>query len=168
MSFAFETINIPTPKNTHPDIMTPQAVLLGQKASAWLGRTLTKVPPFVPGKESISFKESSGSETAQGRGEAGIHFWVQWSNTQSSSLWRYRIYFKDLMDSELWEALEICCLVAQLCLTLCDPVDCSMPGFPILHYLLEFDQTHVHWVSDAIQPSHPLSPSSPAFNLSQH
>ena len=77
MSFAFETINIPTPKNTHPDIMTPQAVLLGQKASAWLGKTLTKVPPFVPGKESISFKESSGSETAQGRGEAGIHFWVQ-------------------------------------------------------------------------------------------
>ena len=169
MSFAFETINIPTPKNTHPDIMTPQAVLLGQKASAWLGRTLTKVPPFVPGKESISFKESSGSETAQGRGEAGIHFWVQWSNTQSSSLWRYRIYFKDLMDSELWEALEICCLVAQLCLTLCDPVDCSMPGFPVLHYLLVFAQTHVHWVGDAIQPSHPLlSPLPPALNLSQH
>ena len=139
--------------------MIPQAVLLGQKASVCLGRTLIKVPPFVPGKESISFKESSGSERAQVRGEAGIHFWVQWSNTQSSSLWRYGIYFKDLMNSELWEALEICCLVAQLCPTLCDPVDCSMPGFPVLHHLLVFAQTHVHWVCP------PSSP--PVFNLSQ-
>ena len=58
--------------------------------------------------------------------------------------------------------------VAQLCLTLCDPVDCSMPGLPVHHQLPQFTQTHVHWVGDAIQPSHPLSsPSSPAFNLSQ-
>lgn len=56
--------------------MTPQAVLLGQKASVWLGRTLTKVPPSAPGK-SVSFKESSGSERAQVREEEGIHFWVQ-------------------------------------------------------------------------------------------
>ena len=47
-------------------------------------------------------------------------------------------------------------------------MDCNTPGFPVLHYLPEFAQTHVHWVSDAIRPSHPLSPSSPAFNLSQH
>ena len=48
-------------------------------------------------------------------------------------------------------------------------MDCSTPGFPVLHYLLEFAQTHVHWVGDASQPSHPLSPSSPlAVNLSQH
>ena len=48
-------------------------------------------------------------------------------------------------------------------------MDCSMPGFPVLHHLPEFAQTHVHWVGDAIQPSHPLSsPSSPAFCLSQH
>ena len=59
--------------------------------------------------------------------------------------------------------------VAQSCPTLCDPLDCSMPGFPVHHQLLEFTQTHVHWVSDAIQPSHPLSsPSPPTFNLSQH
>ena len=59
--------------------------------------------------------------------------------------------------------------VAQLCLTLCDPMDCSTPGLPVYHQLLEFTQTHVHWVSDAIQPSHPLlSPSPPALNLSQH
>ena len=53
--------------------------------------------------------------------------------------------------------------------TLWDPMDCSTPGFPVHHQLPEFTQTHVHWVSDAIQPSHPLSsPSPPAFNLSQH
>ena len=62
-----------------------------------------------------------------------------------------------------------CCSVAQLCLTLCDPVDCSMTGFPVLHYLPEFAQTHVLWDSDAMQPSHPLSPpSSLALNLSYH
>ena len=60
-------------------------------------------------------------------------------------------------------------LVAQLCLTLCNPMDCSMPGLPCNHQLLEFTQTHVHWVGDAIQSSHPLSsPSLPPFNLSQH
>ena len=59
--------------------------------------------------------------------------------------------------------------VAQFCLTLCNPMDCSTPGLPIHHQLPEFTQTHVHWVGDAIQPSHPLSdPSPPAFNLSQH
>ena len=52
---------------------------------------------------------------------------------------------------------------------LCNPVDCSMPGFPVPHHLLEFTQVHVHWVRDAIQPSHPLSPPSPsAFYVSQH
>ena len=60
-------------------------------------------------------------------------------------------------------------LVAQLCLTLCDPMDGSMPGLPVHHQLLEFTQTHAHQVGDAIQPSHPLlSPSPLAFNLSQH
>ena len=59
-----------------------------------------------------------------------------------------------------------CCSVAKLCPTLCDPMDCSTPGFPVLHYLPEFAQTHMHWVSDAIQPSHPLLLSSPsAFSL---
>ena len=56
--------------------------------------------------------------------------------------------------------------VAQSCLTLCDPMYCSTPGFPVHHQLPELTQTHVHQVSDAIQPSHPLSsPSPPAFNL---
>ena len=57
------------------------------------------------------------------------------------------------------------CSVAQLCLTLCDPMNCSTPGPPVHHQLPESTQTHVHWVGDAIQPSHP---SPPALNLSQH
>ena len=62
-----------------------------------------------------------------------------------------------------------CCSVAMFCLTLCDPVDRSTPGLPDHHHLLEFTQTHVHRVGDAIQPSHPpLSPSTPAPNPSQH
>ena len=65
-----------------------------------------------------------------------------------------------------------CCSVAQSypsCPSLCNPMDCSMPGFPVLHYLPEFAQTHVHWVDDTIQPSHPLSPlSPPTHNISQH
>ena len=60
-------------------------------------------------------------------------------------------------------------LVTQFGLTLCDPMDCSTPGFPIHHQLLELAQTHVHWVGDAIQPSCSLSsPSPPAFSLFQH
>ena len=59
--------------------------------------------------------------------------------------------------------------VTQSCLTLCNPMNCSMPGLPVHHQLPEFTQTHVHQVGDAIQPSHPLSsPSPPALNLSQH
>ena len=59
--------------------------------------------------------------------------------------------------------------VAQLCLTLCDPMDCSMPGLPVHHQLPEFTQTHIHRVGDAIQPSQTLSsPFPPTFNLFQH
>ena len=62
-------------------------------------------------------------------------------------------------------------IVIQLlsCVRLCDTMGCSMPGFLVLHYLLEFAQTHVHWVNYAIQPSHPLSPPPPsAFNAHPH
>ena len=59
--------------------------------------------------------------------------------------------------------------VAQSCLTPCDPMDCSTPGFPVHHQSSKPTQTHVHRVGDAIQPSHPLSsPSPPTLNLSQH
>ena len=59
--------------------------------------------------------------------------------------------------------------VAQSCPTLCDPMNCNMPGLPVCHQLPEFTQAYVHWVSDAIQPSHPLSSSSPpVLNISHH
>ena len=76
---------------------------------------------------------------------------------------------KNPMDKGAWWSAVQFSSVAQLCPTLCDPMDCSTPGLSVHHQLLVFTQTHVHWVSDAIQPSHPLSsPSPPTFNFSQH
>ena len=70
--------------------------------------------------------------------------------------------------SSTWVSVQFS-LVTQSCPTLCDPMDCSTPGLPVHHQFPEFTQTHVHWVGDAIQPSHPLSsPSPPAPNPSQH
>ena len=71
--------------------------------------------------------------------------------------------------SYIYEFLLVQSVQLLCCVRLCNPMDCSTPGFPVHHQLLELAQTHVHRVGDAIQPSHPLSsPSSPAFNLSQH
>ena len=68
-----------------------------------------------------------------------------------------------------WETQVCCYLVSPLHPTLCDPMDCSTPGFPVHHQLPDLAQTRVHQVSDAIQPSHPLSsPFPPIFSLSQH
>ena len=89
---------------------------------------------------------------------------------------------KMLMEASWWEKLQgepgSCSYgwghaqfssVSQSCLTLCNPMDCSTPGLHVHHQLLQFTQIHVHWVSDAIQPSHSLSsPSPPVLNLSQH
>ena len=71
------------------------------------------------------------------------------------------------LNTHLRCTFVVACLLS--CPTLCDPMDCSMPGSSVPHYLLEFAQAPVHWVSDAIQPPHPLLPSSPpALNLPQH
>ena len=64
--------------------------------------------------------------------------------------------------------MEVKMKVTHTCSTLCNPMDCSTPGLPVHHQWLKPTQIHVHWVSDAIQPSHPLSSPSPTFNLSQH
>ena len=73
---------------------------------------------------------------------------------------------------KMWYIHEMeycCCSVTKSCLTLCEPMNCSAPAHPVPQHLLDFAQVHVHWIGDAIQPSHPLWPSSPpAFNLSQH
>ena len=82
--------------------------------------------------------------------------------------WACHLVFIVRCGFRLPRRLLCCCSVTQSCSTLCNPMDCSMLGFPVLHYLLEFVQTHVHWVDDAIQPSLRLLPLSLAFNLSQH
>ena len=99
----------------------------------------------------------------------------------SNSLRRHRLYNQPgspvhgLLQGRILEWLVISFFrdvqfssVPQSCLTLCDPMDCSIPGLPVHNQLPKLTQTHVHWVGDVIQPSHPLSPPSPpAFNLSQ-
>ena len=72
---------------------------------------------------------------------------------------------KQLISLHLSPAPTSVSSVAQSCLTLCNPMDCSTPGFPVHHQLPEVAQTHIHWVGDAIQSSHPLSSPSPAFNF---
>ena len=67
---------------------------------------------------------------------------------------------------ELIESKDCCCCsVAKLYMTLCDPMDCSMPGLPVPYHLLEFAQAHFYWISDAIQTSHPLLPSAALFSF---
>ena len=76
--------------------------------------------------------------------------------------------FLDILDTRSLSS-QLVSSVVQLCPTLCDPMNCSTLGFPVHHQLPELAQTHVYWVSVAIQPSYPLSsPSPPAFSLSQH
>ena len=88
-------------------------------------------------------------------------FWVSWE----SGLYLNHLYAQSLTLSL---AHSCCCSVTRSCPTLCDPKDCSIPGFPVFHHLKELAQIHVHWVNTAIQPSRPqLSLSPPAFSLSQ-
>ena len=74
----------------------------------------------------------------------------------------YFLLLKVALPKRAVDAPQGCCSVAQSCPTLCDPMDCSTPGLPVLHHLQESTQNHVHWVSDTIQPSHPLSSPSPS------
>ena len=81
----------------------------------------------------------------------------------ASSLYKWKQHLN------IWHIFKQFSSVQLLSPTLCDPMDCSTPGFPVHHQLPELAQTHVHQVSDAIQPSYPMSSlSPPAFNLSQH
>ena len=107
------------------------------------------------------------SDTERTQREAG---WRQGKFIHIGCLWEIQVGGQGVPCPELWGySLICCCSITWSCLTLCDPMDCSTPGLPVHHQLPEFTQTHVHWVGDAIQPSHPLSsPSPPAFNLSQH
>ena len=85
---------------------------------------------------------------------------------QSKGLWR--VFSSTIVQKHQFFNVQFSS-IAQSCLTLCNPTDCSMPGLPVHHQLPELAQTHVHRVGDAIQPSHPLSsPSPPALNLSRY
>ena len=91
-----------------------------------------------------------------------------WSSSQSISGYIFIGGKADNSELRISPVVQLSS-VTQLFPTFCNPMDCSMPGLPVHHQLLEFTQTHVHHVGDAIQPSHPLSsPFPPAFNLSQH
>ena len=80
-----------------------------------------------------------------------------WANSLSLSIYMVKSNPENIVT---WLSIlllnYICCSVAQSCLTLREPVDCSTPGFPVLHYLPELAQIHIYWVDDAIQPSHSL------------
>ena len=95
---------------------------------------------------------------------AVYHSWCSHPSLDESSLGKGISVRMILLPHE-----DHCCSVAKSHLTLCNPVNCSTPGFPVLHHLLEFAQTHIYWVDGAIQSSHPLFPPSPlVLNLSQH
>ena len=97
-----------------------------------------------------------------------LYFFTDCTQVSSVSLWG-KIYTLRPRETEL--SADQFSSVIQSCPTLCDPMDISIPGHPVHHQLPEFtgSKTHTHWVSDAVQPSHPLlSPSLPALNLSEH
>ena len=85
-----------------------------------------------------------------------IVYFCMYQKYKKYTLFMYTVY------TYLWKKKM---LVALLCPTLCDPMDCSMPGLPVHNQLPEFNQTHVHWVGDAIQPSHPLSSPFPPTSI---
>ena len=82
-------------------------------------------------------------------------------------LFAFPLNFNEYLLDTYFRLRNVLCSVTKSCPALCDPMDYSTPGFPVLHYLLEFAQTHVHWVGDATQPSHPLLSPSPTLSLSQ-
>ena len=119
-------------------------------------------------------------DSSEAKGKAGsIRINLQWTQNILREVKYYHFFFFCPWEYSLvrargrnWTVLLLTSIqfssVPQSCLTLSDPTACSMPGFPVHHQLPELAQTHVHWVGDAIPPSHPISsPSSSAFNLSQ-
>ena len=115
-----------------------------------------KEPPFYFLSPEIKFQTSLGSKRL-------FHTRFQHVSCLFTHCWVLASF-----EETVWKLGTIftrnCFSVAKLCPTLWNPMDCSMPDFPVLHHLLEFAKTHVHWVSDVITPSHPLSsPSPPVF-----
>ena len=128
----------------------------------WWNETHTVIP-FL-GWESLCFKQHRGSclGSLELEGHLRLHFLLEPMASHLSSQSLSFFISKRTENTILQGCYEdfCCCLVPKLCLTLRNPMDCSTPGFSVLHCLLELAQTHVHWVSDVIPPSYPLSPSS--------
>ena len=121
---------------------------------------------FIPVRMAVTQKSTSNKcwRECEEKGTL-LHCW--WECKLVQPLWRTVWRFLKKLEIEL-PSVQFSS-VAQLCPTLCDPMNRSMPGLPVHHHLPEFTQTHVHRVHDAIQPSHPRSsPSPPALNPSQH
>ena len=95
------------------------------------------------------------------------HSFSFFKNCWLNQLFSFTVAPRNIRDDNLKKSFQFSS-VTQSCPTLCNTMDYSMPGIPVHHPLLEPTQTHVYWVGDAIQPSHPLSAPSPAFNFSQH
>ena len=90
-----------------------------------------------------------------------LAFWLVWFSLNiACSSFEGWSHWTGMEKESLHKFMWICCSITKSCSTLCGPMDCSTPGFPVLHYLLEFAQTHIHWLGDAIQPSHPVVPFS--------
>ena len=157
-------------KRAFPNICYKDGVLIGE-GGASLGEMISEVSDLL-----VQHWKTSRRQTVWLVRKLKIILWVKGSVSHDVCLdGRLGVLESQSTDCLLdashdtQHMVSCFCSVTELCLTLCDLMNCSTPGFPVLHYLSEFAQTHVHWVSDAIQPSHPLStPSSPALSLSQH
>ena len=150
-------------------------ILLHQKQMCGKHKCVDFRGTKIPHAAQCGLKKSQGkvcgfygepASMSRGKGELHLHFGI-WVIISSKKYMTVIVYKSENILRNLKTHLPdtrsfVCCLVAQSCPAPCDPMDCSTPGFPILHHLLELAQTHVHWVSDAIQLYHPMSSPSPA------
>ena len=149
----------------HDDMVNSVVPLNEEGASCLIGHGRDTYTVFSPFTWGIGQRSVCYLSVALGSGQPG------WSRLGEPLPLHQALYYKSLtIIAKLFSThYQSVSSAAQLCPTLHDPMDCSMPGFPVHHQILELTQRHVHWVGDAIQLSHPLSsPSPPAFNLSQH
>ena len=147
----------------------------GKHLKTWSNQKLQGVVDGVKHSYKSCLASEHGSQSWNGSFSTDhkLQQTIMWAGAKAT--WHKAQLLRNL-EGKLWsEAAErhsrchisVCCSVAKSCPTLWNPMDCSTPGFPVLHHLPEFAQTHVDWVGDAIQQSHPLSGGSALFPLSR-